>query len=60
MAGRAVSHQRAPGYAGAEKLIVRGAEATAALYALDHATKRTPIGGKGDFAAQAARTAATS
>jgi hypothetical protein len=36
--------------------IVRGAEVGAALCALDHAAKGTPIGAEGNFAAQAART----
>jgi hypothetical protein len=39
-----------------ERTLTRGIEAGAALYALDHASKGTPIGGEGDFAAQAART----
>ena len=56
MAGRAMSHEQAPRYAGAEHVMVRGAEAAAALYALDHAARGTPIGAEGDFAAQAART----
>jgi hypothetical protein len=37
--------------------ILRGAEAGAAFYALDHAAKGTPIGAEVGFAAQATRTA---
>jgi hypothetical protein len=49
-------HTRQPSPGGVEHTVIRGAEATAALYALDHATRGTPIGAEGDFAAQAART----
>jgi hypothetical protein len=54
-----MSRQPATPGAGAahiEHVMVRGAEAAAALYALDHAARGTPIGAEGDFAAQAART----
>ena len=46
-----------PGIDAAARLVKRGLEGGAALYALDHAAKGTPIGAEGDFAAKATRTA---
>jgi hypothetical protein len=39
------------------RIVERGLEAGAAMYALDHAAKGTPIGAEGGIAAQATRTA---
>jgi hypothetical protein len=45
-----------PGLEEFARLATRGVEAGAAMYALDHAAKGTPIGAEGDFVAQATRT----
>jgi hypothetical protein len=51
------SSNSGPSFDPAARIITRGAEAGGAMYALDHAARRTPIGAEGNAGEQAARTA---
>jgi hypothetical protein len=51
------SSSSGPGFDPATRIVTRGVEAGAAMYALDHAARGTPIGAEGNPAEQGARSA---